>query len=474
MSAFLQEPGRVQLGKDRLMLAALLLGAGAALAIGASFNQFGLAVAGAGLLSALGIGAVMLAGGTLFSRLAVTAAMAGMVMLHIQLGRGTLEFHFGVFLTLALLLVYADWRPIVLAAALFAVHHLLFDRLQAAGLGVYCTPEADLLKILMHAGYVVVQTALEVYLAVRMGRLDRQREELEAVVQALDRREGLSLDVSGLALRTPLARSLQDTLGRVRDALAQVRGAVQQVSGASAEIASGSQDLSSRTEHTAARLQQAASSMEQLSGTAQQTAESAREAQQLAASAAGVAEQGGRAVADVVATMADINASASKIGDIIGVIDGIAFQTNILALNAAVEAARAGEAGRGFAVVAGEVRALAQRSAVAATEIKALVGSSVDKATQGARLVDGAGRTMDEIVAGVQRVSALISEITRAADAQSRDLVEINAAVGQLDEMTQQNAALVEQSLAAAASLNDQAARMAASVSHFELGAAAR
>jgi len=261
---------------------------------------------------------------------------------------------------------------------------------------------------------------------------------------------------------------MQATLSRT---IGGIRHATDSISTASAEIATGNLDLSQRTEQTASNLQQAASSMEQLSGNVRQTADSASTANQLANSAASIARKGGKVVSQVVATMEEIQSSSKQIGDIIGTIDGIAFQTNILALNAAVEAARAGEQGRGFAVVAGEVRSLAQRSAEAAKEIKLLIGASVERVDQGTRLVGDAGHTMDEIVASVQRVTDIIGEITGAASEQSAGLSQVNASVAQLDQMTQQNAALVEQGAAAAASLKDQATRLAEAVQQFRLAA---
>ena len=252
----------------------------------------------------------------------------------------------------------------------------------------------------------------------------------------------------------------------------QLRSATDSINVASQEIAAGNQDLSSRTEQAASNLEETAASMEELTSTVKNSADAARQANQLAASAAEVAARGGQVVGQVVSTMDEINHSSKKIADIIGVIDGIAFQTNILALNAAVEAARAGEQGRGFAVVAGEVRNLAQRSAEAAKEIKGLIGTSVDKVEVGSRLVADAGQTMEEIVGSVQRVSDIIGEITAAAGEQSEGIGQVNTAVNQLDQMTQQNAALVEQSAAAAQSLKDQAHRLAEVIRVFRVDGA--
>ncbi len=271
-----------------------------------------------------------------------------------------------------------------------------------------------------------------------------------------------------------LLHALAAMRGSLEGALTQVREVADSVATATHEIATGNADLSQRTEQTASNLEETASAMEQLTATVRQSADSASTASQLAHSAMEVATRGGTVVGQVVSTMEEINDSSRKIADIIGVIDGIAFQTNILALNAAVEAARAGEQGRGFAVVAGEVRNLAQRSAEAAKEIKALIGTSVDKVSTGARLVQDAGSTMEDIVRSVQRVSDIIGEITSAATEQSGGIHQVNQAVAQLDQMTQQNAALVEESAAAAQSLRDQAARLSQTVGQFRLNASGR
>jgi len=279
-----------------------------------------------------------------------------------------------------------------------------------------------------------------------------------------------SIRTSGPAATTVSLRALKTLQEELRKTIGAIRAGTHEVSTASSEIATGNQDLSQRTEQTASNLQQTASSLSQLTGNVRQSADAAAQANQLASSATQVARRGGSVVSQVVATMEEINSSSKKIADIIGVIDGIAFQTNILALNAAVEAARAGEQGRGFAVVASEVRSLAQRSAQAAKEIKGLIGTSVDKVETGSKLVQDAGSTMDEIVASVQRVTDIIGEISAAALEQSQGIGQVNEAVTRLDQMTQQNAALVEESAAAAESLKDQAHRMTTVVANYNLG----
>ncbi|SFN17844.1 methyl-accepting chemotaxis protein [Variovorax sp. OV329] len=276
-----------------------------------------------------------------------------------------------------------------------------------------------------------------------------------------------------IALRKDDDASLMHSLKAMRDSLAQVVGEVRSgtetIATASGQIASGNQDLSSRTEQQASSLEQTAASMEELTSTVKQNADNARQANQLAVSASEVAVKGGTVVGQVVDTMASIDASSKKIVDIIGVIDGIAFQTNILALNAAVEAARAGEQGRGFAVVASEVRNLAQRSAAAAKEIKGLINDSVGKVRAGSQLVGEAGQTMQEIVGSVKRVTDIMGEITAASHEQTQGIEQINQAISQMDQVTQQNAALVEEAAAAAASLQEQAGGLVHAVSVFRL-----
>ncbi|RXZ45170.1 methyl-accepting chemotaxis protein [Crenobacter cavernae] len=305
------------------------------------------------------------------------------------------------------------------------------------------------------------------------GLLDVTSQGLEDIARVLgalaqgDLTRTISNDYDGLFGQ--LKQDSNATVERLRDIVRNIKEATDAINTAAREIASGNANLSSRTEQQAASLEETASSMEEITGTVKQNAENAKKANQLAIGASDIASRGGEVVGEVVSTMNEINASAKKIVDIISVIDGIAFQTNILALNAAVEAARAGEQGRGFAVVASEVRNLAQRSAAAAKEIKSLIGDSVDKVESGTRLVDDAGHTMEEIVGSVRRVTDIMSEISAASVEQSAGIEQVNLTVSQMDENTQKNAALVEQAAAAAESLEEQAHNLADAVAIFRL-----
>jgi methyl-accepting chemotaxis protein len=322
------------------------------------------------------------------------------------------------------------------------------------------------------AGAVVLATLLSFVIGLAL---------LRAITQPLQQAIGIALRVAKGDLGGKIPPHADNEIGQLVKALSDmdeslahivhdVRIATDTIGTASSQIAAGNLDLSNRTEQQGNSLGRTASSMEQLTGTVRQNSDNARQANQLAQSAAEVAGKGGAVVSQVVHTMGSINDSAKKIADIIGVIDGIAFQTNILALNAAVEAARAGEQGRGFAVVASEVRNLAQRSAAAAKEIKSLIDDSVHKVVVGSQLVDQAGTTMEEIVTSVQRVTDIMSEITSASQEQSDGIDHINEAISQMDSATQQNAALVEEAAAASQSLDEQAKNLAQLVSVFRLG----
>ncbi len=323
----------------------------------------------------------------------------------------------------------------------------------------------------------VVLTALAVLSAIGFNIYLRRTVRSELGGDPAEARGALAHIAEGdLAYPVPRSSSvgsLMDGLVNMQDSLRQLVGEVRRstdsITTASSEIAAGSQDLAARTETQASSLERTASSMEELNATVKQNADNARQANQLAQSASSVAIQGGEVVSQVVATMRGINDSSRKIGDIISVIDGIAFQTNILALNAAVEAARAGEQGRGFAVVATEVRSLAGRSAEAAKEIKALITASVDRIDQGTQLVDRAGSTMNEVVSSIKRVTDLMGEISAASEEQSAGVAQVGEAVNSLDQATQQNAALVEESSAAAMSLREQAQHLNQLVGTFRL-----
>ncbi len=453
---------------DKVLWVAIGLSALGSVVLGQQFVDSGWAMgATLVLLLVAGLGFAM-ARGSGASRYVLTFVLVSFIALHIQLSHGMIELHFGVFVVLAFLLVYLDWKLIVFGAALFAVHHVVFDRLQAAGYGFYCTTAPDFMRILLHALYVVVQSGVEIVLAVQMSHAAREGEELALLVSSVNRGDGISLNVSGVDVVSRGGTALKSTLGRMELAVSSVRASASGIEVASAEIASGNQDLSDRTERTASNLQRTASSMAALTGTVHQSAESARQANQLAMSASTVATKGGEVVSQVVETMQGINDASRKIADIIGVIDGIAFQTNILALNAAVEAARAGEQGRGFAVVATEVRSLAGRSADAAKEIKTLINTSVERVEQGTALVDKAGETMTEVVASIRRVTDIMGEISAASSEQAAGVAEVGEAVTQMDQATQQNAALVEQMAAAASSLKGQAQELVQTVAVFK------
>jgi methyl-accepting chemotaxis protein len=325
--------------------------------------------------------------------------------------------------------------------------------------------EGKVIKIVKFATDITSQKSAEL-------ALEAAVKESQTVVEAAksgDLTKHISLEGKSGAIAS-LCDGINSLVQNMMDVLNHIREAGQSINTAAGEISSGNNDLSARTEQQAASLEETASSMEELATTVNQNAENAKQANQLAMAASSVAVKGGAVVGQVVTTMANINESARKIENIISVIDGIAFQTNILALNAAVEAARAGEQGRGFAVVAGEVRNLAQRSATAAKEIKELITDSVQKTTEGTTQVENAGKTMEEIVNSVKRVSDIISEIASASEEQRSGINQVNTAVTNMDEVTQQNAALVEQAAAAAESLVEQANSLSETVSVFKLG----
>ena len=347
-----------------------------------------------------------------------------------------------------------------------AYNNKLVDDVKAESLAAYDTAFNTMLAVLGVAVLLTGALAWHIYRTIS-GGLGNIEHTLERVSASLDLSAAMPVERMDEVGRT--ATAFNKFLERIVDVIATVRTSADTVSVAAAQISAGNADLSVRTEQQASSLEETASSLEELTSAVRQNTDNARQANSLAVSASDVARKGGAVVAQVVGTMGSINESAKKIADIIGVIDGIAFQTNILALNAAVEAARAGEQGRGFAVVATEVRNLAQRSAAAAKEIKGLIEDSVDKVNTGSALVDQAGATMEEIVASIRRVTDIMGDIANASHEQSAGIEQVNQAISQMDQVTQQNAALVEEAAAAASSLQERAVELVDVVAVFRL-----
>ncbi len=408
------------------------------------------------------------------SRLMLPVLGMAMVGLMIHVSRGHNEAHFAVFAFLACLTVYRRALPILMGAGAIAIHHLSFNQFQTWGWGPMCFAEPSFMRVIEHALFVVAETAVLLLLAARAKSGFDAAEEIMAIADHLQASDGaINLNLPAQRSQAAAVSKLRSSLGQIAAAIDQVRLSADTIRSASGEIAQGNAALSARTEQAAASIQETAASVDQIAATIQHSNEHAQQANTLAAQASNVAVEGGDAVGRVVETMSGIQQSSRKITDIIGVIDGIAFQTNILALNAAVEAARAGEQGRGFAVVASEVRNLAQRSAEAAKEIKHLITSSVEQVESGSSLVDGAGSTIGQVVDQVRRVTELVGQITTSSSEQNHGIAQINTTIGMLDQATQQNAALVEQTAAAAESLARQSDRLAQAVAVFRMGALA-
>ena len=454
---------------DRLMVMILWAMFGVALALSQMHDTLGWAFAVGIPAAAIPTLLMLTAGGARITRMAMAVGLIVMCALHIHQGGGRDELHFGLFVALAFLLCYRDWSVIVVAAGLTAVHHLSFNYLQEQGFGVRCLVEPGIGIVLVHAGYVVAETIVLCYLARILHREAVQSAELRVSVAALQAPGGAINLRAQLPAQSDSGRALQEVVSLLGRALASVQRSVHNTSAASHQISQGNAELSQRSERQAASIRATVESMAELTDTVRQNAEHARQADALAGSASGVATRGGQVVSEVVERMQAIDASSRRIGDIISVIDGIAFQTNILALNAAVEAARAGEQGRGFAVVASEVRNLAQRSAGAAREIKSLIEQSRVEVSAGSTLAQQAGRTMEEVVASVHKVSGIIGEISSASREQAQGIAAISAAIGAMDDQTRDSADMVREAAAAAGALKDEASHLAEVVSVFHL-----
>ncbi len=456
---------------DSYMLAATLFGAAGLVWLGGRFGQLGLGAALAGSLLAVAALLYMVARGSWFNSVAYPILLAGVVAAQIHITQGRAEYHFGAFVVLAYALVYRHWLPLLATAGAIAVHHVVFDRLQALGWPVWCQARPDLLGVLEQLSYLVSQAGFSVMMARQMRQESHLAAELDSITSGLSATPG-KVDFTTLAgrARTEAGGRLLGVLRTVRDATSLARRTAGTVSVASSEIASGNQDLSTRTEQAAADLQRTAAALEQLTATVRESSDTVGAASQRASEAARRAAEGETAADQLAGSMQAISESSRRVSEITSVIDGIAFQTNILALNAAVEAARAGEQGRGFAVVAGEVRTLAQRSGEAAREIRQLITRSVETVEAGSRQVDVAKGVIDEVVTGMGRVAGLIAELSQASNEQREGIVQVNHAVTEIDQMTQQNAALVEEAAAAAGSLRDQSRRLAETVAVFRTG----
>ncbi|MCX5544733.1 methyl-accepting chemotaxis protein [Paraburkholderia sp. CNPSo 3076] len=395
---------------DAVMYSTLVLSAIAAVLIGFIYYEPQLALVGAALFLGAGSFVFFCARGTALSRVALALANAALVALHIQAAHGVTEFHFGVFVLLGLLLVYRDWRPIVLA------HRLRVAAIEAA--------------------------------------------ELSDIVRSVVRKREVCLAVDGIPASAPTAVALKGAIAQMARAVHEVSTSTAHVEQAALEIAEGNANLSARTEHQAGSLEETVASMDVFTRTVMASAEHAREASAFAREASTVAQAGDDVVARMTTTMGAIEASAKRIFEIVDVIEGIAFQTNILALNAAVEAARAGEQGRGFAVVAGEVRSLAQRASAAAREIQQLVENSANEVGAGTQLAGEARAAMESVVRSIGRAADIMGEITASSHEQAQGIEQVNAMVAQMDDTTRRNAALVNEAAAASSSLHATSAKL--------------
>ena len=453
---------------DRLMVGALWALAVLSFALAPWYQTWGLAVAIG--IPAAGIPSLMAYAfpGSLATRLTVATALMVFCALNIHQAFGMIELHFGIFVLLAFLLCYRDWRPIVLGAGVAALHHLSFNFFQELGFGAMCFTETGLGIVATHAAYVIVETAILSYLAAVLRNEGLQAAELQHMVTRMTAsKDKVDLTLARGAVHSAAGQALRALVTRLSNVVASIAKGTDTVADAANGMATGSAELAERTQVQSSALTQTTVALGQLTTILRGNEDQARQATALVESAAEVAARGGDVVSEVVNTMGEINRSSARIADIIGVIDEIAFQTNLLALNAAVEAARAGDQGRGFAVVASEVRSLAQRSATAAREIKALIESSVSNVSAGSELVDQAGVTMTEVVRSVRRVTDIVKDFHRAAQQQSLGIEQVNRAVAQMEEVTQQNAALVESMSESSDRLREQGEQLMDAVALF-------
>jgi methyl-accepting chemotaxis protein len=409
--------------------------------------------------------------GKLITRLFYAFTLLGFAALLIQLGEGETEFHFSVFVLLSALLAYRDYRPILMGAATAAVHHILFNYLQEQDLfGIVCFMHTGFHMVVFHAIFVVAQSAILIYMALNMARDARSASEVARLAAQINSESGcLTLTESERASHSPFAQTFSTTLATMRSTLSQVSTGVAGVLKASESIIERNAALSTRTDEQATALAVAASAMEQLTCAAVQTSEKSQEAKTLAARAGATAEQGGRSLSEATQTMQQIRDESERISSILGLIDGIAFQTNILSLNASVEAARAGLHGRGFAVVASEVRTLAMRCENAAKDIRQLIAVSVECTRTGSQQVESAGETMQEVIASIGALSQLVEELSEMSGQQSASITQMNDSVASIDSSVHENVEHVARTVQAARQQQRQADELQQAISVFRL-----
>ncbi|MFC0398854.1 methyl-accepting chemotaxis protein [Paraburkholderia rhizosphaerae] len=453
---------------DRLMLAVVwcLVGVSCLLA-SSNFTWFAVwtvALPTAVVASAL----VFWCAGALATRLVLAASLMTLAALQIHQARGLAELHFGVFVLMSFLLAYRDWRPIICAAAVIAVHHFTFNYLQLAGFDVYCFTQPALSTVLIHASYVIAQTGLLIFIALHMKTDAQAGKELAVLGENLSREQGrFDLRFPPIALKGDSSRALKATLDAIHRVLQEITTTIDRMAVSSENIAAENQTLLHEIATQADGLKATNVAMAQMAQRVRASAEHAATADRLAKQTSSAAQQSGTVVGEVVGTMSEIDETVSRMGDMIATIEGIAFQTNILALNASVEAARAGEHGRGFAVVADEVRKLAQRSASAAHEIKALITESLQRVERGSTLATEAGDAMRRVVGHVENVAQLIQHISASSDAQSHDVDQFSQGIGDMDVALGGNVEHVKSVASASGSLREQAQQLRGAMSVF-------
>lgn len=441
------------------------------LAVGWAYDALPVALTVGSLLAVSSSIIKVLLPGKLFTRLFYAFTLVGFAALLIQLGEGETEYHFSVFVLLSALLAYRDYRPVLMGAAVAAIHHGLFAWLQANELfGITCFMHPGIHMVVFHAIFVVAQTAILIYMALRMADDARSASEVAQLAAQINHQPGcLTLTRSERESRTPFAKTFNTTLTTMRNTLSQVSLGVASVLTASESIIQRNAALSKRTDEQAAALAVAASAMEQLSSAAVVTSEKAQGARMLATQASGIATKGGVSIDDATQTMEQIREQSGRISNILELIDGIAFQTNILSLNASVEAARAGAHGRGFAVVASEVRTLALRCENAAKDIRQLVSVSVECTRTGSQQVENAGQTMREVIGSINALAELVEELSDMSDQQSISITQMNDSIASIDESVQENVEHTAQTVQAARQQQQQADGLQQAISVFRL-----